>query len=203
MKRRDFSKIVGAATAGAILAPTLAAGNVLPMKKRVVLVGTGVRGNSFWGKQIVDAYSEMVEFVGLCDHNESRLKYAQKYIGVTCPLYTDFDKMLDETKPDMVIVTTVDSTHDEFIIKALKRDIDVLTEKPMTTDEYKCDAIVKAERASKAKVLVGFNYRWSPYMTKIKELLTQNTIGKITSVDFNWYLNTYQRKTHDGPLRGA
>jgi predicted dehydrogenase len=38
---------------------------------------------------------------------------------------------------------------------------------------------------------VGFNYRWSPYPTKIKELLQSDAIGKITSVDFHWYLNTY------------
>ena len=36
-----------------------------------------------------------------------------------------------------------------------------------------------------------FNYRWSPYSTKIKQLLADNTIGKLTSVDFHWYLNTY------------
>lgn len=191
MKRREFSKILGAASAATVLAPSFAMGSLNSKKRKVVLVGTGIRGNSFWGKQIIDAFSDLVEFVGLCDINESRLKYAQKYIGVNCPLYSNFDKMLDETKPDLVMVTTVDATHDEFIIKSLKRNIDVLTEKPMTTDEYKCDAIMKAERASKAKIIVGFNYRWSPYMTKIKELLAANTIGKITSVDFHWYLNTY------------
>jgi predicted dehydrogenase len=187
MKRREFSKILGAASAAAVLAPSFAMGSLGAEKRKVVLVGTGIRGNSFWGKQIIDAFPDLVEFVGLCDINESRLKYAQKYIGVNCPLYSNFDKMLDETKPDLVMVTTVDATHDEFIIKSLKRNIDVLTEKPMTTDEYKCDAIMKAERASKAKIIVGFNYRWSPYMTKIKELLAANTIGKITSVDFHWY----------------
>src|SRR5690625_5799926 len=61
----------------------------------------------------------------------------------------------------------------------------------MTTDEVKCQAILDAERRSNRKLIVGFNYRWSPYVTKIKEVLHENTIGKITSVDFNWYLNIY------------
>lgn len=190
MKRRDFSKILGVATAGAFLSPA-AASSVIPIKKRVVLVGTGIRGNSFWGKQIVEAFSDVVEFVGLCDNNHSRLNYARDFIGVECPVFSSFDTMIDQTNPDLVIVTTDDSSHDTFIIKALERDINVLTEKPMTTDEFKCDAILRAERKSKARIIVGFNYRWSPYMTKIKELISQNAIGKITSVDFNWYLNTY------------
>ena len=99
--------------------------------------------------------------------------------------------MVSTSKPDLVIVTTKDSNHHEFIIKGLEMGCDVLTEKPLTTDEFKCQAIIDAERKSNRKLIVGFNYRWSPYNTKIKELLMNNAIGKITSVDFHWYLNTY------------
>ena len=58
-------------------------------------------------------------------------------MGVSCPVFSNYDQMLRQTKPDYVIVTTVDSTHDEFIVKALEMGIDVITEKPMTTDEKK------------------------------------------------------------------
>jgi predicted dehydrogenase len=110
---------------------------------------------------------------------------------VSCPTYANFEKMVQERKPDLVIVTTKDSNHHEFIIKGLDMGCDVLTEKPMTTDEFKCQEIIDAERRSNKNLIVGFNYRWSPYMTKIKELLMEEKIGKVTSVDFHWYLNTY------------
>lgn len=45
----------------------------------------------------------------------------------------DFAKMLEEEKLDVLVVTTVDATHDEYIIPALYKGIKVLTEKPMTT----------------------------------------------------------------------
>jgi predicted dehydrogenase len=45
----------------------------------------------------------------------------------------DFTKMLEEEKLDVLVVTTVDATHDEYIIPALYKGIKVLTEKPMTT----------------------------------------------------------------------
>ncbi|MFD0990060.1 Gfo/Idh/MocA family protein [Mariniflexile jejuense] len=160
-------------------------------KLRVVLVGTGVRGISFWGKRLIEEYSDILEFVGLSDINPGRLEYAKKYIGVNCPTFIDFDAMLNKTKPDLIIVTTVDATHHQFIIKGLEFGCDVLTEKPLTTDETKAQAILNAEKKSDKKLIVGFNYRWSPYSTKIKELLSSGTIGKITSVDFNWYLNTH------------
>jgi predicted dehydrogenase len=48
---------------------------------------------------------------------------------------------------------------------------------------------------------VTFNYRYSPHRAKIYELLRSNSIGKITSVDFHWYLDTnhgaeYFRRWH-------
>jgi len=101
----------------------------------------------------------------------------------------------------MVIVTTPDSLHHKYIIRALELGADVLTEKPMTTDEDKCQAILDAEKKSGNKVIVGFNYRFGTHFTKLKEILTENKIGKVTSVDFNWYLNnnhgaSYFRRWH-------
>lgn len=160
-------------------------------KLKVTLVGTGVRGTSFWGKRLVEEYGDILEFVGLCDNNPGRLAYGKKYIGVNCPTFTNFEEMVATTKPDLVIVTTKDANHHEFIIKGLNMGCDVLTEKPLTIDEVKCQAILEAERKSNKNLIVGFNYRWSPYSTKIKELLMNGAIGKVTSVDFHWYLNTY------------
>lgn len=188
--RRTFLKSVSVLAAGTLILPTWGFG-LGDRKMKVVLVGTGVRGTSFWGKRLVEKYSDSLEFVGLCDINPGRLKYALEYMQVDCPTFTDFRIMINDTKPDLVIVTTVDSTHHEFIIQGLEMGCDVLSEKPLTTDEDKCQQIIDAESRYDKKLIVGFNYRWSPYNTKIKELLSQGAIGKVTSVDFHWYLNTY------------
>ncbi|MCB0639213.1 MAG: Gfo/Idh/MocA family oxidoreductase [Lewinella sp.] len=188
-RRKFLSSISMLAAGGLLAAPITSFG--LDRKLRIVLVGTGIRGTGFWGRRLVEDYSDLLEFVGLCDHNPGRLAYALDYMGVDCPTFTNFREMVSATKPDLVIVTTMDSTHHEFIIQGLDMGCDVLTEKPLTTDEQKCQAILDAERRSNKRLLVGFNYRWSPYMTKIKELLASQAIGRITSVDFHWYLNTY------------
>ncbi len=188
--RRNFLSSIGMlAVSAALPLSTFAFGKNTKIK--VALVGTGIRGITFWGKRLKDHYSDILEFVGLCDINPGRLEYGRTYIGVSCPTFTNFEKMVNKTKPDLVIVTTKDSTHHEFIIKALDMGCDVLTEKPLTIDETKSQGIIDAERRSNKKLIVGFNYRWSPYATKIKDLLMQNSIGELRSVDFHWYLNTY------------
>lgn len=188
--RRKFLTSAGLLAAGAVV-PLSAFDFGKKDKLKVVLVGTGVRGTSFWGKRLVEEYSDILEFVGLCDINPGRLAYAKKYMGVSCQTFLDFDEMVDQVAPDLILVVTKDSTHHEFIVKGLDHGIDVLTEKPLTTDEQKCQEIIDAERRSGKKLIIGFNYRWSPYNTKIKELLAKKTIGKLVSVDFHWYLNTY------------
>src|SRR5512133_454436 len=193
MERRTFLKTSGMAAAGGILLKpsSVMAENMNSEKLKIALVGCGIRGTGFWGKPVAEQYSDVVEFVGLCDINPGRVALAKKFMGVGCQTYTDFDLMMKETKPDMLIVTTVDATHNEFIVKGLEYGADVLTEKPLTTDEVKCQQILDAQRRTGKKVRVGFNYRYGTLFSAIKELLDQKKAGRITSVDFHWYLNTF------------
>jgi predicted dehydrogenase len=195
MKRRDFINTAGATMMSSMMVDPLNFladnKNFLGAKKRIALVGTGIRGISSWGKPVQEKFKASIEFVALCDINPGRVAYAKKVIGVNCPTFTDFDEMLSKTRPELVVVTTVDATHDIFIIKALEFGCDVVTEKPMTTDEIKCQAILDAERKTGKKVIVAFNYRHGTHFTAIKEILSKTRIGKITSVDFHWYLNTF------------
>ncbi|MBL7170792.1 MAG: Gfo/Idh/MocA family oxidoreductase [Candidatus Omnitrophica bacterium] len=171
------------------------------MKKKYALVGTGGRGVHMYAKPIVERYKDNAELVAMCDINPKRLKLANKEIKRHIPTYTNFHKMLKEVKFDTLIVATKDSTHHEFIIKALETGHDAITEKPMTTDDKKCRAILKAEKKSKKKLIVTFNYRYAPYTTRVKEFLHKDIIGDIISVDFQWYLDTshgadYFRRWH-------
>ena len=178
----------GAAVAASPLGMALAG----TARTRVVLVGTGIRGVKFWGQFVQENYSDAVEFVGLCDINPGRLEFGREVIGVPgCPVFVNFDEMLAATRPDLVMVATVDNTHDEFIIKAMNAGIDVVTEKPMTTTADKCQAIVDATRSSTARLIMGFNYRYGSLFTQLKRMLDEGAIGQVTSVNFNWYLNNF------------
>ncbi|HMU47156.1 MAG TPA: Gfo/Idh/MocA family oxidoreductase [Chitinophagaceae bacterium] len=191
MQRKDFLGYTAAAGASLLLPSLQSWANSTDSKLKLVQAGTGHRGSGFWGTELLKNFGDIIEYTGVFDINQGRAERAKNLYGENCKLYSDFEKMLDETKPDYVIVTTVDATHNEFIVKALNKGYNVITEKPLTTDETKLKQILDAEKASGKKVIVAFNYRHSTHNSKLKDVLADDRVGKITSVDFHWYLNVY------------
>ena len=196
--RRDFVRTTSGAAMAALFAPGRSSAAT---PRRYAIVGTGVRAIGMWGRPIAADYDDVVEFVGLCDVNPLRAQVAQRAIGTTCPLFTRLDEMLDKARPDLLMVTTVDAFHSDCIVAALDRGIDVITEKPMVIDQAQCQAVLEAEKRSGRNLAVTFNYRYAPKHQKIKELLMAGEIGRVTSVDFSWYLDTshgadYFRRWH-------
>lgn len=176
-------------------------------KKRYAQVGIGGRARMFY-QAIARDFNETSELVGFCDVNRTRLEYANdilvnEFNYNRVPLYgmDEFENMIIETKPDVVIVTSIDRTHHKYIIKAMEMGCDVITEKPMTVDEIKCQEIIDCINRTGKNLRVTFNYRYAPHNTKIKELISSGTIGEVKQVHFEWLLNTshgadYFRRWH-------
>lgn len=176
-------------------------------KKRYVQVGVGSRARFFY-QAIAERFSETSEIVAFCDINRTRLEYARKnlmeeynYPEVALYMADEFEKMIEEQKPDYVIVTSIDRTHHKYIIKAMELGCDVISEKPMTTDNDKCQEIVDAIKRTGKSLRVTFNYRYAPHNSKVRELIMNDTIGDVKAVHFEWMLNTshgadYFRRWH-------
>src|SRR4051812_31688992 len=200
----DISRRSLIAGVGGVAAASLVAGAAPPVaarRRRYAVIGTGWRGSQMWGADLARRYGDVLQFVGLCDANPKRAEAARKLAGVDCPVFTSFDEMCARAKPELLTVTTVDATHADYIVRALDLGIDVLTEKPMVTDERQCQAVLDAERRNHRALTVTFNYRYAPKHQRIKELLMSGVLGRLVSVDFGWYLDTshgadYFRRWH-------
>lgn len=175
-------------------------------KRRYAQVGIGGRARFFY-EAVATTYSATSEMVAFCDVNQTRMNYANSLLEAAgakkVPTYKhyEFDKMIEEIKPDCVIVTSVDRTHDDYIIRAMELGCDVITEKPMTIDEKRAQAIIDAQKRTGRDVRVSFNYRYAPGNTKVRELIMDDVIGDVYAVHFEWFLNTkhgadYYRRWH-------
>jgi predicted dehydrogenase len=176
-------------------------------KKRYALVGTGSRARMFIDA-LITKYHDVAELVAFCDLSQTRMNWYNRHleeIAGLSPIPTyhadRFDAMIEETHPDIVIVTTMDSTHHLYITRAMELGCDVLTEKPMTTNLENMKAIDDTIKRMGKKLRVSFNYRYSPAYTRLRELVMQGVVGKPLAVDFSWMLDTshgadYFRRWH-------
>ncbi|MBR6059556.1 MAG: Gfo/Idh/MocA family oxidoreductase [Victivallales bacterium] len=175
--------------------------------KTYCIVGTGGRSWMYTNALMGD-FKEYGQLLAFCDLNQARMDYYNKKIHdkfghEPLPTYRhyDFDKMIQEQKPDRVIVTSMDRTHHHYICRAMELGCDVITEKPMTMDAEKCQQIIDTKHRTGKNLTVCFNYRYAPRNTKVKELLAQGICGEIISVHFEWLLDTshgadYFRRWH-------
>jgi len=183
-------------------------------RKKYVQVGTGGRARMYY-EAISTTYKDRAEMAAFCDLSPTRMNYANKLLtekyGVPPAktyYYTDFEKMLDENKPDAVIVTSVDRTHHDYIIRSMEKGYDVISEKPMTIDEKKAQEIIDCQKRTGRNLRVTFNYRYAPHSTKIREIIMDGIPGDIFSVHFEWLLNIqhgadYFRRWHRNKLNSG
>ena len=205
MNRRKFVKVSSGTFAGASLIPALsfAHEHTVDKKLKTVLVGTGSRGINSWGIDLVGPYTEFVEMVGLCDKNHKRVEVAKQMIGIKAKTYhsDDFELMISEQKPDVVIVTTTDCYHVDYIVRALELGCDVVSEKPIATEADHCQRIIDTEKKTGQKVYVGFNMRFMNETMEMKRILQSGELGNIISIEYQEYLDTqhgasYFRRWH-------
>ena len=205
MSRRDFIRksSISAAALGAVAmaGPLSTLASPAEKKVRVALVGTGIRGSTTWGMNLIRDVGDYVEIVGLCDINSKRVEVANKWMGGRIPTFTDFDRMVRETRPDKVIVTTMDSKHAQYVCRAMELGCDALSEKPLCTDAEQAQAIIDTCKRTGRKLDVTFNARYGLSTMKAKELLLAGEIGDLYSVDYAEFLDldhgaSYFRRWH-------
>ncbi|TQJ33832.1 Gfo/Idh/MocA family protein [Arthrobacter sp. SLBN-122] len=176
-------------------------------KARIALIGTGGRSEMYI-RAIFGKHADTAELVAFSDVNPGRVEFYQKLIqelGAPGPVASfdpaDLTAFIQANNIDRIIVTTPDYTHADYIVEGLRAGADVVVEKPLTIDAEGCRRITQAVQETGRNVVVTFNYRYSPRNSALKEIIQSGVIGKVTSVDFSWVLDTvhgadYFRRWH-------
>src|SRR6478672_4963143 len=175
-------------------------------RSRYALVGAGHRAQMY-----IDAISRRfagsAELVGWSDTNPGRLDFYDELMAardIDSPARyepSQLPAMIKDLDIDTVVVTSPDFTHAAVIETCLRAGADVVVAKPLTIDAAGCASIAAAVRETGRRVTVTFNYRYSPRNSALKELISSGAIGTVTSVNFEWVLDTvhgadYFRRWH-------
>jgi UDP-N-acetyl-2-amino-2-deoxyglucuronate dehydrogenase len=142
--------------------------------------------------RIAERHAEQIQRLAVleavCDKVESHATaLGQKYGS---KIYTDYEELLiAENDLDVISICTPNGLHAEHSIRAFRKGIHVLCEKPMAISVYDCGEMIKeAEKANKRLFVVKQN-RYNPPVRAIKKALDDNRLGKIFNIQLNCFWN--------------
>ena len=167
----------------------------------VGIIGYGDRGSGL--HYIFNQLSDKFQVAAVCDVLDFRLENARKkWSGKKINFYSDYRKMLEDKSVDIVVVATPLNGHFEQGKASIEAGKHLYIEKTMTfTADQALELVDIANRHPKQVIQVGHQYRYSPLYFKVKEMINNGYLGKVTQVDARWDRNhDWRRAVHSPEL---
>ncbi len=142
---------------------------------RIAIIGLGGMGMEHARAVELDADCELVAGAEI---NPERAAAWGNRFGVEA-IYDDYEKMLDEQQPDIVIVPTQAPMHYRPTIAAAKRGIHVFCEKPIALNLIQADDMVETCDRHNVKFAINHIKRASPYNRHVLSLIDKGDIGEV------------------------
>ncbi len=123
---------------------------------------------------------DAVKMVAFCDIVKDRATAgAEKYGVKGAKVYTDYRKMLDAEKLDVVHVLTPNISHAEITVAALEAGVHVMCEKPMAKTAEGARKMVEAAKRTGKKLTIGYQNRFRTDSRYLKAFCDQGGLGEI------------------------
>ena len=159
-------------------------------KYRALIIGTGSAGTAVMNEMKKDGRAEPVAFVETRKERIEQLKgeYPDAVIG------TDYMKVLETCRPDVVVDAGPDHLHGPQCLAALEAGCHVLIEKPMATSVEDVENLLAAEERTGKIIMVDYTMRYSHPWGTMMQAAKEGRIGKIFYLAgfyihdmWNWY----------------
>ena len=145
------------------------------MTIRVGIIGTGFIGEDH-GRKLVNVISGST-VIAVTDVNRARAEEVATELGGAAVFDNGLD-LIKSDKVDAVLVTSIGSTHAEYVLACIAAGKPVMCEKPLAPTVPECEQILAAESAlGKRLVIVGYMRRYDAGYRQVKASLESGAIG--------------------------
>ena len=146
------------------------------MSKDIKIAFAGAHRSSGFFKAF-QAHPE-TDIVALCDINDEALAAMGKATGIT-KLYTMYEKMLEDAKPDAVVVATPMQFHVPQSIAALQRGVHVLCEVTAAVAMDEARWLVQECKKSSAIYFMAENYTYMRPNVLVRAMVEAGLFGEV------------------------
>lgn len=192
--RRTFLETAGAALA----TNSVARAEASPV--RVAVIGTGGRGSD-----LIRALTTIddVELIAVCDDYPPHLEQGAKYAGPQAKTFVDYRKLLDELKPQAVVIAVPLYLHYKIAADCLNAGCEVFLEKTMCYSLAEAKKLAAQVTASKRVFQVGLQRRANAIYKQAQAMVAAGMIGQVVSIKAQWHRNNSWRRPVPVPRTDA
>lgn len=144
---------------------------------KAAVIGAGTYGMNVIGAFYAKHLLGEIELVAVADVNPDALARVKEKFGIRG--YADYERMLDEERPDAVAVVTPDHMHMQVTLAAARRGIHLMVQKPLATDTQEGLDMVKAAGDSGVMLYVDFHKRFDPGHMHLRQAIRRGSLGKV------------------------
>ena len=150
----------------------------------VAIAGLGNRGMYAYGSRILEKNDE-IKVVAAADVDSERLALMAKNHNIAPEnCFNSADELIAQPKlADLLFICTQDKDHYKEAIEALKKGYHLILEKPISPSLKECKEIAETAKKYDRQVLVCHVLRYTPFYSKLKEIVDSNIIGDIITVN--------------------
>ena len=109
----------------------------------------------------------------------------------------NYKKVFTNKKIDIICIETPPSTHKFFVNEAIKNKKGIMCEKPLALNTKDAMLMIKGIKKEKLFACENHQLRFHPNITKIKELINKNYLGKINYITINHHTNMLDERASD------
>lgn len=124
------------------------------------------------------------EIAGICDEDPARMRSAIETFAIPPDrVFTDLERCLSATRPDLAIVCAAPSRHAEYVENIAPHRVHVLVEKPFASSAADARRMIAAMPAGR-KLAINWPLAWVESHVTAKRLLDEGRIGELIEVHF-------------------
>lgn len=146
----------------------------------IAFIGFGVRSNTLW-KHAFKPTGEC-RVMAIADPKWEAIKEKHSEDFPDCRYYATAEEMLENEKPDGVVIGTGCNLHTKYALLVAKYNLPLFLEKPVSINEEQVAELETILPAMNNKTVVSFPLRITEVVGKMKELLDSGCIGEIAQV---------------------
>tara|TARA_B110001452_G_scaffold264601_1_gene267857 strand:+ start:1064 stop:2029 length:966 start_codon:yes stop_codon:yes gene_type:complete len=150
------------------------------------MINWGILGMGNIGRKFFECFNHLSPEINLVGYASKSNSKKNSLIFKNLKKFDSYEELIESKSIDAVYISTLNNSHKDLILLALKNDKKILCEKPLAMNLKEVEEIRDALKNKKDTLFEAIAYRSHPQTYSIKKILLDKDIGEVKKIESNF-----------------